>query len=133
VLVRFFFELRAAGVPVSLTEFLTLLAALRAQVAQASAQEFYYLARASLVKDERHYDRFDRVFARLFQGAQQMFAQLAATVPEEWLQSLAARVLSAEERRRVQALGGWDRLLETLRQRLREQQGVGAARVPQLR
>ena len=122
MLVRFFFELRAAGVPVSLTEFLTLLAALRAQVVQASAQEFYYLARASLVKDERHYDRFDRVFARLFQGAEQVFAQLAATVPEEWLQSLAARVFSAEERRRVQALGGWDRLLETLRQRLREQQ-----------
>jgi hypothetical protein len=122
VLVRFFFELRAAGVPVSLTEFLTLLAALRARVAAASAQEFYYLARAALVKDERHYDRFDRVFAGVFQGAERVFAQLCATVPQEWLQSLAARLFSAEERRRVAALGGWDQLLETLRQRLREQQ-----------
>ena len=122
MLVRFFFELRAAGVPVSLTEFLTLLAALRARVAAASAQEFYYLSRAALVKDERHYDRFDRVFGAVFQGAERVFGQLAATVPEEWLQSLAARLFSAEERRRVAALGGWEQLLETLRQRLREQQ-----------
>ena len=122
MLVRFFFELRAAGVPVSLTEFLTLLAALAARVAQVSAQDFYHLARACLVKDERHYDRFDLVFARIFQGAEQAFAQLLATVPAEWLQSLAARTLSAEERHRIEALGGWDKLLETLRQRLREQQ-----------
>jgi uncharacterized protein with von Willebrand factor type A (vWA) domain len=122
VLVRFFFELRNAAIPVSITEFLALLAALDARVAEISAQEFYYLARACLVKDERHYDRFDRVFARIFRGAEQAFAQLAATVPAEWLQRLAARVLSEEERRRVQALGGWEKLLETLRERLREQQ-----------
>jgi uncharacterized protein len=121
VLVRFFFELRAAGVPVSLSEFLALLAALEARLAGVSAQDFYYLARACLVKDERHYDRFDRVFARHFAGAEQSFARLAATVPAEWLQSLAARVFSEEERRRIEALGGWEQLLETLRQRLREQ------------
>jgi len=121
VLVRFFFELRAAGVPVSITEFLTLLAALEARLAALSAQDFYYLARACLVKDERHYDRFDRVFAQLFEGAEQLFARLAASVPSEWLQSLAARVFSAEERRRVESLGGWDKLMETLRQRLRAQ------------
>ncbi|HZC87074.1 MAG TPA: VWA domain-containing protein [Steroidobacteraceae bacterium] len=122
MLVRFFFELRSAGVPVSLTEFLVLLAALEARVAEVSAQDFYYLARACLVKDERHYDRFDRVFARTFQGAEQAFAQLAATVPAEWLQSLAARTFSEAERRRIEALGGWEQLLETLRERLREQQ-----------
>jgi uncharacterized protein len=121
VLVQFFFELRRAGVPVALNEFLMLLEALRARVAQLSAQEFYYLARACLVKDERHYDRFDRVFAEVFAGAEKLFAQLMAQVPAEWLQSLAARVFSAEERRRIEALGGWDQLLETLRQRLREQ------------
>jgi len=122
VLVRFFFELRTAGVPVSITEFLTLLTALRARVADVSAQEFYYLARACLVKDERHYDRFDVVFAQVFQGAERLFAQLVAKVPAEWLRASSARVFSEEERRRIQALGGWDKLLETLRERLHEQQ-----------
>jgi len=122
VLVRFFFELRSAGIPVSTPEFLALLAALEARVAEVSAQDFYYLARACLVKDERHYDRFDQVFAHIFQGAERAFAQLVASVPAEWLQSLAARTFSAEDRRRVAALGGWEKLLETLRERLREQQ-----------
>ena len=122
MLVQFFFELRAGGVPVSLTEFLTLLAALQARVAQLSAQDFYYLARACLVKDERHYDRYDRVFAQVFQGAERLFAQLRAQLPAGWLQSLGARLFSEEEKRQVQALGGWDKLLETLRQRLAEQQ-----------
>jgi uncharacterized protein with von Willebrand factor type A (vWA) domain len=122
VLVKFFFELRAAGVPVSITEFLMLLEALRERVAQVSAQDFYYLARACLVKDERHYDRFDRTFAEVFAGAERAFAQLVASVPAEWLQSLGARMFSEEEKRRIEALGCWDKLLETLRQRLREQQ-----------
>jgi len=123
VLVQFFFELRRAGVPVSITEFLVLLQALRARVAQLSAQDFYHLARACLVKDERHYDRFDRVFAEVFSGAEELFAQLAAAVPAGWLGALAARIFSAEEKRRIEALGGWDQLLETLRARLREQEG----------
>ena len=122
MLVRFFFELRSAGIPVSTPEFLALLAALDARVVAVSAQDFYYLARACLVKDERHYDRFDQVFAHIFQGAERAFAQLVASVPAEWLQSLAARTFSAEDRRRVAALGGWEKLLETLRERLREQQ-----------
>jgi len=121
MLVQFFFELRAAGVPVSITEFLTLLAALRAHVAQLSALEFYHLARATLVKDERHYDRFDRVFAQVFHGAERLFAQLLGAVPQEWLRSLGERLLSAEEKRRIAALGGWQKLLETLGERLREQ------------
>jgi uncharacterized protein with von Willebrand factor type A (vWA) domain len=121
MLVNFFFELRQSGVPVTTTEFLTLLEALRERVAWASAQDFYYLARTCLVKDERHYDRFDRVFAETFAGAEKIFAQLVAQVPAEWLRALAERSLSEDEKHRIEALGGWDKLLETLRERLREQ------------
>jgi uncharacterized protein len=121
MLVNFFFELRQSGVPVTVTEFLTLLEALRERVAWVSAQDFYYLARMCLVKDERHYDRFDRVFAAAFAGAEMLFEQLIAQVPAEWLQSLGERTLSEEEKRRIEALGGWNKLLETLRERLREQ------------
>jgi uncharacterized protein with von Willebrand factor type A (vWA) domain len=123
VLVRFFTDLRTGGVPVTLPEFLGLLEALEARVAALSAEEFYYLARLALVKDERHFDRFDRVFAEHFEGAEKLFEKLVAELPPEWLQQLTERLLSEEERRRVQALGGWDKLLETLKQRLREQQG----------
>ena len=121
MLVNFFFELRQGGVPVTVTEFLTLLEALSERVAWASAQDFYYLARLCLVKDERHYDRFDRVFAETFAGAEKAFQQLVAQVPEEWLKALGERILSEEEKRKIQALGGWDKLMETLRERLREQ------------
>ncbi len=121
MLIDFFFELRKGGVPVTLTEFLTLLEALQRRVAWASAQEFYYLARTTLVKDERHYDRFDRVFAEVFNGAQKLFEELVAKVPDEWLRALAARTLTEEEKRKVEALGGWEKLLETLRRRLQEQ------------
>jgi uncharacterized protein with von Willebrand factor type A (vWA) domain len=121
MLVNFFFELRQSGVPVTVTEFLTLLEALRERVAWVSAQDFYYLARLCLVKDERHYDRFDRVFAHVFAGAEQLFEQIVAQIPQEWLESLGARTLSEEEKRQIEALGGWEKLLETLRERLREQ------------
>jgi uncharacterized protein len=121
MLVSFFFELRQSGVPVTITEFLALLEALRERVAWVSAQDFYYLARICLVKDERHYDRFDRVFAETFEGAEKLFAQLLEQVPAQWLKSHAERILSDEEKRKVEALGGWEKLLETLRERLREQ------------
>jgi uncharacterized protein with von Willebrand factor type A (vWA) domain len=121
MLVNFFFELRQSGVPATVTEFLTLLEALRERVAWVSAQDFYYLARMCLVKDERHFDRFDRVFAETFAGAEKLFEQLVAQVPAEWLRALGERTLSEEEKRKIEALGGWDKLLETLRERLREQ------------
>ena len=121
MLVNFFFELRQGGVPVTVTEFLTLLEALRERVAWVSAQDFYYLARLCLVKDERHYDRFDRAFAEFFEGAEKLFQQLVAQVPEEWLEALGERLLSEEEKRKIQSLGGWEKLMETLRERLREQ------------
>jgi uncharacterized protein with von Willebrand factor type A (vWA) domain len=122
MLTRFFFDLRTAGVPVTVTEFLTLLEGLRERVVWISAQDFYYFARVCLVKDERHYDRFDRVFAATFAGAEQLFAQLIAEVPADWLKALAERTLTDEEKEKVKALGGWEQLLETLRARLREQQ-----------
>jgi uncharacterized protein len=123
VLVRFFTDLRAGGVPVTIPEFLSLLEALEARVVTSSPEEFYYLARMALVKDERHFDRFDRVFAEHFQGAEKLFAQLVAELPPEWLKALTERLLTEDEKRKVESLGGWDKLLETLRQRLAEQQG----------
>ncbi len=123
MLVRFFTDLRAGGVPVTLPEFLALLEALEARLAAHSPEDFYYLARTAMVKDERHFDRFDRVFAEHFAGAEKLFQQLLAAPPEDWLKPLVERLLSEEEKRRVASLGGWQQLLETLRQRLREQQG----------
>ena len=123
MLVRFFTELRAGGVPVTLPEFLSLLEALEARLAWLSPEDFYYLARMALVKDERHFDRFDRVFARHFEGAQALFDEIMEDLPPEWLRQLTERLLSEEEKRRVEALGGWDKLLETLRQRLASSRG----------
>ena len=122
MLVNFFFALRTAGLPVSITEFLTLLEGLRVRATGCSAQDFYFLARACLVKDERHYDRFDCVFAEAFAGAERAFAALLeAQVPAEWLRGLVGSALSEEERRAIESVGGWEKLLETLRVRLQEQ------------
>jgi len=123
MLVRFFTDLRAGGVPVTLPEFLGLLEGLEARLAAMSPEDFYYLARLSLVKDERHFDRFDRIFAEHFAGAEKLFEKLVAELPEEWLKALSERLFSEDEKRKVEALGGWQKLLETLRQRLEEQKG----------
>src|SRR6478736_3039301 len=127
MLVRFFTDLRAGGIPVTLPEFLTLLEGLEARLAALSPDDFYHLARLSLVKDERHFDRFDRVFAEHFAGAEKLFEKLTAELPADWLKALSDRLFSDAEKKRLDAaiksLGGWDKLLETLRQRLREQQG----------
>jgi uncharacterized protein len=121
MLIPFFFKLRDAGVPASITEFLTLLEALAARLANGSAEDFYYLSRACMVKDERYFDRFDRVFAAHFQGVEQSFDTLMAQIPEEWLKRMGERVLSDEERARLEAVGSWEKLMETLRRRLEEQ------------
>ncbi len=118
----FFLALKDARVPVSLTEYLGLMAAMKAGCAGYDVEAFYYLSRAALVKDERNLDKFDRVFAACFEGVEQVdLAQLA--IPEEWLRKLAERVLTEEEKRRIEALGGWEKLMQTLRQRLAEQKG----------
>jgi uncharacterized protein with von Willebrand factor type A (vWA) domain len=119
----FITELRAAGVPASLTEYLTLLRALKAGCAAYSVDDFYFLARSSLVKDERHIDRFDRVFAHFFRGLETVGGDLVRELPEEWLKKLAERLPTPEEMAAIEALGGWDKLMETLRERLAEQQG----------
>lgn len=121
MLVRFFFALRQGGVPVSITELLTLLEALRLGVADLSIDGFYYLARATLVKDEAHFDKFDRVFASHFQGAEAAFDALLANIPSEWLRREMQRLLTDEEKASIEALGGFEKLMETLRQRLEEQ------------
>jgi uncharacterized protein with von Willebrand factor type A (vWA) domain len=123
LLIEFLFALRAARLPVSLHEYLTLLEGLRQHLAWGSVDEFYYLARATLVKDEAQIDRFDRVFGEYFRGAVAGDAPGVATLPEEWLRREAERLFSDEERRLVQSLGGWDALMETLRRRLEEQKG----------
>ncbi len=122
MLIRFFYMLREAGVPVSLTEFLALLEALEARIVDLSAQDFYWLARTVLVKDERFYDRFDRVFAAHFKGVEDAFRTLVADVPEEWLRRTSELFLSDEDKARIEGLGGWEKLMETLRERLAEQQ-----------
>jgi uncharacterized protein with von Willebrand factor type A (vWA) domain len=121
VLTRFFYTLREAGVPVSVTEYLMLLEALEARVATLSVDDFYFLARAAMVKDEKHFDRFDRAFAHHFKGIEQVFAALQAKLPEDWLRKLAERQFTEEEKAQIEALGGWDKLMETLAQRLKEQ------------
>lgn len=116
-----FGKLRSGGIPVSLTEYLALLDALSHDVTDRDLESFYFLARASLVKDERFYDRFDRVFGAHFRGVEQAFETLVAGIPAEWLQRRMDLDLSEEEKRQIESLGGWDRLMETLRQRLAEQ------------
>ena len=122
MLTRFFFALREAGIPVSLTEHLTLLEALEKRVAEYSVDDFYHLARATMVKDEKHFDRFDRAFAAHFKGIEDAFAGLfGKQIPAEWLQKLVERHFTEEEKARIQALGGWDELMKALEERLKEQ------------
>ncbi|MCC7274133.1 MAG: VWA domain-containing protein [Alphaproteobacteria bacterium] len=120
---RFFAELREARVPASLREYLTLLEGMKAGVIAQDIEEFYFLSRSTLVKDERHIDRFDRVFGRVFKGIDGLEGALAAEIPEEWLRKLAEKILTPEEMAQIRALGGWDKLMETLKQRLEEQKG----------
>jgi uncharacterized protein with von Willebrand factor type A (vWA) domain len=118
----FFAELRAAKVPVSLREYLTLMEAMQERVAAFDIEEFYFLARASLVKDERHLDRFDRVFGHVFNDIETL-SDPRAEIPEGWLKKLAERFLTEPEKKLIQSIGGWEKLIETLRQRLAEQKG----------
>ncbi|CUH53023.1 vWA domain-containing protein [Shimia marina] len=122
----FFENLRAARVPVSLREFLGFLEGLRAGLATYDVESFYYLARTIMVKDERNIDKFDRAFAMTFDGLAEISAQdvlEAVDIPEEWLRKMAEKHLSAEEMAEIEAMGGFDKLMETLQERLKEQEG----------
>ena len=124
--IPFFLELKAAKVPVSLREYLTLLEGMEADLVTYDVEGFYYLARAALVKDERHIDRFDQVFGHVFKGLEALSGEGAvdvANLPEEWLRKLAEKHLTDEEKKLVEALGGFEKLMETLRKRLEEQKG----------
>lgn len=121
MLTRFFFMLREGGLKPSITELLTLLAAMQRGVANGSVDEFYYLARAALVKDETRFDRFDRVFAAYFRGVEDAFRELAGDLPDDWLRKQAELFLTEQERAEIESLGGFDRLMDALRERLEEQ------------
>ncbi|MBV8421716.1 MAG: VWA domain-containing protein [Hyphomicrobiales bacterium] len=121
--VAFFHELKAAGVPVTLREYLTLMEAMEEDLAGRRVEDFYYLARTALVKDERNLDKFDRVFGHVFKGLESTSEALSAEIPAEWLKKLAEKYLTEAERKEIEAIGGLDKLLELLRQRMREQKG----------
>ncbi|HQY10521.1 MAG TPA: hypothetical protein PK797_17600, partial [Burkholderiaceae bacterium] len=123
MLIDFFFTLRSAKLPVSVKEFLTLLEALRAGVIDdeggPTVDKFYYLSRTALVKDEAHFDKFDRAFAAYFKGVE-MLTDFTRDIPLDWLRQVLEKELSPEEKAKIQKMG-WDELMETLKKRLEEQ------------
>ncbi|MEE2816148.1 MAG: VWA domain-containing protein [Pseudomonadota bacterium] len=122
----FFENLRKAAIPVSLREYLTFLEGLKAGLATYDIEAFYFLARAAMVKDERNIDKFDRAFSASFSGLEELPAEAvlnAVDIPEEWIRKMAEKHLSEEERREIEALGGFDKLMETLKERLKQQEG----------
>lgn len=122
----FFEQLRRGGVPVSLREFLTFLEGMDAGIATYNIEAFYFLARTCMVKDERNIDKFDRAFATAFEGLDAITADQvldAVDIPQEWLEKMAEKHLSPEEKAQIEAMGGFDKLMETLKKRLEEQKG----------
>ena len=124
--IPFFLELKAAKVPVSLREYLTLLEGMETGLVDFDVEGFYYLSRATLVKDERFIDRFDQVFSQVFKGLEAVSGSADAVdptdIPDEWLRRMAEKFLTEEEKALVKSLGGFEALMETLKQRLAEQQ-----------
>ena len=121
--INFFFELRAAKIPVSLREYLTLLEAMDRGIADYKLDDFYYLSRSCLVKDETNIDKFDRVFGHVFKGLESTDDAIdVQDLPEAWLKKLVERYFTEEEKKEVEALGGWEKLMEMLQERLNEQQ-----------
>src|SRR3981189_1553733 len=121
--IEFFTSLRDAQIPVTLREYLTLMEALNANLADQTVENFYYLSRAALVKDERNLDKFDRVFGTVFKGLESLLDAIEkADIPAEWLKKLAEKYLTEEEKKQIEAMG-WDKLMGTLRERLKEQKG----------
>jgi uncharacterized protein with von Willebrand factor type A (vWA) domain len=121
MLIPFFYLLRDGGMKTSITELLTLLEAMQRGLAGQSVDDFYYLSRACLVKDESELDRFDRIFAAYFKGVEDSFSDLVTDIPDEWLRQQAELLLSEEERAQIEAMGGFEELMQALRERLDEQ------------
>tara|TARA_E500000075_G_C6984729_1_gene319007 strand:- start:650 stop:1813 length:1164 start_codon:yes stop_codon:yes gene_type:complete len=114
-------QLKEAGVPVSIREYLDFLAGLDKGITNLNTDSFYHFARASLVKDERYYDRFDRTFSEFFEGALKKGGEILNNIPEEWIKNALQKNLTKEDKEKIDSLGGWDKLLETLKERLKEQ------------
>ena len=123
MLAGFFTGLRNGGVPVSIREYLDLLGALSSHLVFADTDEFYYLSRALLVKDEKHFDRFDRAFGLYFRDLETVDDLIEALIPDEWLRKEFLKTLSDEEKARIESLGGLEKLIEEFRKRLAEQKG----------
>lgn len=119
--VSFFHELKQANIPVSLREYLSLLEALDNDIIERKVNDFYYLSRAVLVKDEKNLDKFDRVFGHVFKGLENLEEGEIAQIPEEWLRSLTEKYMTEEEKKQIEALGGWEKIMEELKKRLEEQ------------
>ena len=119
--IGFLHQLKEAGVPVSIREYLDFLSGLDKGITNLNTNSFYHFARASLVKDERHYDRFDRTFSEFFEGALKKGGEILNNIPEEWIKDALQKNLSEEDKEKIESLGGWDKLLETLKERLKEQ------------
>ena len=119
--ISFLHQLKEAGVPVSIREYLDFLAGLDKGITNLNTNAFYHFARASLVKDERHYDRFDRTFSEFFEGALKKGGEILNNIPEEWIKNALQKNLTKEDKEKIESLGGWDKLLETLKERLKEQ------------
>lgn len=121
--IDFFLKLRDGGVPCSLREYLTLVEAVEAGHAHFAMEDFYYLSRSALVKDERNLDKFDRVFGEVFKGIETPpdAEDAGHGIPDEWLRKIAEKVLTDEEKKQIEALGGFEKLMETLKKRLEEQ------------
>ncbi|MEP3224493.1 MAG: VWA domain-containing protein [Parasphingorhabdus sp.] len=119
---NFMDELRAAGISASLKEHLVLLEALDKEVIQRSPLDFYYLSRATFVKDEGLLDRFDQVFSKVFKGIETNYGTQEEDIPLDWLKAVAEKYLSEEEMEKIKALGSWDEIMETLKERLAEQE-----------
>ena len=112
MLLNLFGTLRKTGVPCTLREFLDLLAGLEKQLVFANSEDFYYLSRATLVKDEKHYDKFDRAFDIYFKGLETLDDIIEALVPEDWLRKEFEKFLSEDELKKIKSLGGLEKLLE---------------------
>lgn len=121
MLFGFFLALREGGLKPGLGEFLALLEGMKANLALFDREDFYHLARTILVKDETQFDRYDRAFAAYFKGIDNAYAVPEGEIPEEWIRAMARKLLSDEEKAKIEALGGLDKLMETLKERLAEQ------------
>ena len=119
--IGFLHQLKGAGVPVSIREYLDFISGLDSGIVNLDTNSFYNFARVSLVKDERYFDKFDRIFSEFFEGAIKKGEEILGNIPEDWIKDALQKNLSNEDKEKIKSLGGWDKLLETLKERLEEQ------------